>query len=648
MQLPLQLTAAAGQRGCPATREVVRRKEVAERDELAFDAPLLLLFLDFPAEVVVPSEEPLVRNLVTHRPLAESIEHQLRFGGVVPADEGESPPGEQRDDVDILHHLSGHHLRPDVLAHVHHGEQLRDGVLELQLVRVCRVWSKPHVMVPGHVEDAPELFLEDHEAALDGVEGVTEVSGDDEAVVFELRGGDPLGPRDDVAVVDVHVGDREDSDRSRWLFGILGKSLDALLGQRGLQPRDGPERVRRLLLRLAEAALEVRGVQVGLVGVLGVALTEVRAADAEVGLEPCRRSTLRRLPVAQGEAPLLQLGERRGAVRGEYGERLLHALVALGDGAYDREGHGVVRDGQREVSGLQRGIPRVFLLLGLSLPVVGGEALREPLGGLPQANQVLLGRRIELHCLDVASLCLRGAAEAEEAEALAGMAFGPVRPEFHCVLCFLQRVVMLALLPEGRREVRVDRRGQLGVALRVLIEGLAVKVDGLVWPALLERLVALALQVARPHHHQRQVVRLAADALVALGAFELHLEPASRLVLGDDDAPAAVEVRAALQAFDIDEGADCNHARRGRRLLFYWLRRLLLRRGRCRRFGCCWLGIFCSGLGFFIIEADVPHRGIHRLLPCSVVGFRRHVHPLGQVGRGLVLRHAVVHHWLLG
>mmetsp|Transcript_107008 Transcript_107008/g.340856 ORF Transcript_107008/g.340856 Transcript_107008/m.340856 type:complete len:430 (-) Transcript_107008:208-1497(-) len=371
LELLLQLQAPAGHRWSTTARQVVSRQEVAKAHSLTLAAPLLLLRLDAFYKVVVPLQEPLVSHLVTHGPLAKGIiDVTVRL--VVAIDEGATPPRQERHHVDVLHDLCGHHLRPDVLAHLQHGQELLDGVPELLFVRVVGVWPDPHVVVTRHVEYPPELLLEDLQAILHGVEGVRQVACDQENVVLVLCGRHALGPLHDIgAVVDVDVGDRKYSSEVLRPMCILRESLQALPCQRRLQARDLPERPHALLHGLVVASLKSRRREVSPVGFLCFALPKVGTANAEEGLEPPGRGLLGGFPVRERVVPVPELRKGRGAVGGVDRQSLLQVLVAVGAGRDDRERRGVVGDGEGQIARFERRIPVRLDLLCLGSTTAG-------------------------------------------------------------------------------------------------------------------------------------------------------------------------------------------------------------------------------------------------------------------------------------
>mmetsp|Transcript_61829 Transcript_61829/g.139326 ORF Transcript_61829/g.139326 Transcript_61829/m.139326 type:complete len:201 (+) Transcript_61829:96-698(+) len=135
VDLIFQLQAAACHVRRTSARKLLHRKEMAEGDGLAPDASLLLILLDLLHEEVVPHDEPLVGYLVAHGPLAEGIIDEFLISSeAFSANEGGSPPGQQRHHIDIGHHLGRHHLRTNLVTHVKHGQQLLDRVLEFELI----------------------------------------------------------------------------------------------------------------------------------------------------------------------------------------------------------------------------------------------------------------------------------------------------------------------------------------------------------------------------------------------------------------------------------------------------------------------------------------------------------------------------------
>ena len=94
--------------------------------------------------------------------------------------------------IRIISIISEHHVRAaadgrredvdvELVAEAQDGPELAERVREPLLL----AGVDPHLVVPGYVEDPPELRADRGQRALEGPEGVGEVPGDDEHVVQE-------------------------------------------------------------------------------------------------------------------------------------------------------------------------------------------------------------------------------------------------------------------------------------------------------------------------------------------------------------------------------------------------------------------------------------------------------------------------------
>mmetsp|Transcript_61702 Transcript_61702/g.191080 ORF Transcript_61702/g.191080 Transcript_61702/m.191080 type:complete len:485 (-) Transcript_61702:2798-4252(-) len=225
-------------------------------------------------------------------------------------------PGVKRHDEDILRNSVCDNVHAQLVAHVHDGVELGDGVrVLLDLRRV-----DPHLVVAGSEEHAAELCLQGPQRSNQGVQSIGHIACHDQNVLLEHELIDVVHPLVVLLVVEVEVGHHV------HLGGCLRPAhvhAEARPQPRhcGDGPPEGHEReaslpgaLQLLVVRAELQALGKRGV-----GLLVLSHAEQRRAEAVVCLGVCVARQHGSATVRHSSIPIAHARKGKGPVGEEDG-----------------------------------------------------------------------------------------------------------------------------------------------------------------------------------------------------------------------------------------------------------------------------------------------------------------------------------------